>query len=87
MSNKELTVKLDHRGGFPRKKSHSSHWLLAKGEWMPCLCSSVRPHTLPLGDLCWGREVRAEREDSRVLVPYQISINMQPQKIVTVRAL
>lgn len=89
MSNKKLTVELDHGGGLPRKKSHSSHLAVSKGEWMPCLCNSKRPHALPLGGgtSCRGREVRAESEDSRGLVPYQISINMQPQKIKTVGAL
>ena len=56
MSNKKLTVELDHGGGLSRKKSHSSHLAVSKGEWMPCLCNSKRPHALPLGggDLLQG---------------------------------
>lgn len=46
MSNKELIVKLDHRGGLPRKKFHPTICLLAKvkcGALFKQLCKATGP--------------------------------------------
>lgn len=85
MPNKKLIVKWDHRGGdFQGRNSIPIIWLFAKGK---CGALFTQLCKATLWDLMVREGVRVESEDSRVLVPYQISISMQPQKIMTVRAL
>lgn len=46
MSNKKLTVKWDHRGGLPRKKSHSNHLVAQKKEMRCLVYTAIQGHTL-----------------------------------------